>query len=102
MLLVLLGGIDPLEGRAQSVFVFIHANVIDGVTEHVLEDATVIVRDGRIESIQTEATTLPEDAEVIDDEQAADNARAAELGLAYETSTGRAAAPAPGPEGATA
>jgi len=66
MLLVLLGGIDPLEGRAQSVFVFTHANVIDGVTEHVLEDATVIVRDGRIESIQTEATTLPEDAEVID------------------------------------
>ncbi len=66
MLLVLLGGIDPLEGRAQSVFVFIHANVIDGVTEHVLEDAIVIVRDGRIESIQTEATTLPEDAEVID------------------------------------
>ena len=66
MLLVLLGGIDPLEGRAQSVFVFTHANVIDGVTQHVLEDATVIVRDGRIESIQTEATTLPEDAEVID------------------------------------
>ncbi len=66
MLLVLLGGIDPLEGRAQSVFVFTHANVIDGVTEQVLEDATVSVRNGRIESIQTEATTLPEDAEVID------------------------------------
>ena len=42
-----------------------------------------------------------EDAEVIDEEQAADNARANELGLAYETSTGRAA-PAPVPEGATA
>ncbi len=66
MLVVLLGGGGALEGRAQSAFVFTHANVIDGVTEQVLEDATVVVRDGRIESIETEATTLPEDATVID------------------------------------
>jgi len=43
-----------------------------------------------------------EDAEVIDEEQAADNARAAEMGLAYETSTGRASAAVPATEGATA
>ena len=36
------------DGFAQGVVVFTHANVIDGVTERVVEEATVIVRDGRI------------------------------------------------------
>ena len=66
VLVVLLGGFSVLEGRAQGVFAFTHANVIDGVTEQVVEDATVLVRDGRIESIETGATTVPEDAEVVD------------------------------------
>ena len=66
MLVVLLAVVGPLEGSAQGVYVFTHANVIDGVTEQVVEDATVIVRDGRIESIRTDAPALPEEAQIID------------------------------------
>ena len=42
----------------------IHANVIDGVADEVLRDATVLVRGGRIESVGRVA--VPEASEVLD------------------------------------
>ena len=55
-----------LDGFAQGAVVFTNANVIDGVTERVVEGATVIVREGRIESVETGVAAMPEGAEVID------------------------------------
>lgn len=43
-----------------------HANVIDGVADTVLRDATVIVRGGRIERIARGTVDVPSDAQVID------------------------------------
>lgn len=43
-----------------------HANVIDGVADTVLRDATVIVRGGRIERIVRGTVDVPADAQVID------------------------------------
>ena len=49
-----------------SAFVIIHANVIDGVSDQPLRDATVIVRNGKIEDVRTGSVSLPEGATVID------------------------------------
>ncbi|HWQ35706.1 MAG TPA: amidohydrolase family protein, partial [Blastocatellia bacterium] len=57
------------EARSQagsSLLVITHANVIDGVANEPLRDATVIVRDGRIENIAAGAVSLPTGATVID------------------------------------
>lgn len=51
---------------AAEILVLTHSNVIDGVSAQPLRDATVIVRDGRIESISTGAAALPANATVID------------------------------------
>jgi len=40
-----------LMAQTSSVIVFEHANVIDGVSPEPIRDATVVVRDGKIESI---------------------------------------------------
>ncbi|MEK6320189.1 MAG: amidohydrolase family protein [Acidobacteriota bacterium] len=50
----------------KSYFVITHANVIDGVSPAPLNDATVIVRDGRIEKVATGRVELPVGATVID------------------------------------
>lgn len=49
-----------------SAFVIIHANVIDGVSDQPLRDATVFVRDGKIEDVVAGSTSVPAGATVID------------------------------------
>ncbi len=44
----------------------IHANVIDGISAQPLHDATVVVRDGHIESVSTGKMEIPAGATVID------------------------------------
>ena len=60
--LVLVGslfGVSPgsIVGQPQETtqVVFVHANVIDPLADAPLSDATVVVHDGRISSIQTGA-----------------------------------------------
>jgi imidazolonepropionase-like amidohydrolase len=50
----------------QQTFVFTHANVIDGVSKEPLRDATVVVKDGRIESVNSPANAVPGGATTID------------------------------------
>ena len=66
LLIIALCSLGVLDGLAQGTFVLTNANVIDGVTERVVEGATVIVREGRIESIEAGAAMVPGGAEVID------------------------------------
>jgi imidazolonepropionase-like amidohydrolase len=47
-------------------FVIIHANVIDGISDQPLRDATVFVRNGKIENVVPGSTALPAGATVID------------------------------------
>lgn len=49
-----------------SLLVITHASVIDGVANEPLRDATVMVRDGRIENIATGAVSIPAGATVLD------------------------------------
>jgi len=51
--------------ESKSYFVITHANVIDGVSSAPLRDASVIVRDGRIEKVAGKLE-LPPGATVID------------------------------------
>lgn len=52
---------------AQSeTIVIINANVVDGVTDRVLENATLVLSDGKIQSIRTERSPLPAGATVLD------------------------------------
>ena len=56
-------------GRAQTnetSLVLVHANLIDGISSEVARDATIVVRDGRIESAGTKTPALPAGAEVVD------------------------------------
>lgn len=52
--------------QARNVLVITHANLIDGFSAAPIRDATVIVRDGRIESVVTGKTELPPGATVMD------------------------------------
>jgi imidazolonepropionase-like amidohydrolase len=54
------------QAEAKTHLVIIHANVIDGISAAPIKDATVIVRDGRIESISSGKTERPAGATVID------------------------------------
>src|SRR5262245_61422447 len=47
-------------------FVITHANVIDGVSSAPIKDATVIVREGKIEKVATGNLEVPEGTAVID------------------------------------
>lgn len=49
-----------------QTFVFTHANVIDGVSKEPLRDATVVVKDGRIESVNSPGNAIPAGATAID------------------------------------
>ena len=52
---------------AQSpIIVLTHANVIDGIGNEPLRDATVTIRDGKIASVSTGSATTPAGAQVID------------------------------------
>lgn len=52
-------------GQTNSVLVFEHANVIDGVSAEPMRDVTVVVRDGKIEAVGTTVPNVPASAEHI-------------------------------------
>ena len=56
----------PSQAQARNVLVITHANVIDGISNEPIRDATVIVRDGRIQSVATGRTEIPTGATVMD------------------------------------
>jgi imidazolonepropionase-like amidohydrolase len=49
-----------------NVLAITHANLIDGVADAPINDATVLIRDGRIESVVVGKTDLPSGATVLD------------------------------------
>ncbi len=49
-----------------QTFVFTRANVIDGISKEPLRDATVVVKDGRIDSVNPSANGVPAGATRID------------------------------------
>lgn len=55
-----------LDAQTSSVIVFEHANVIDGVSSEPLHDATVVVRDGKIEYVGVPAHNFPDTAQHVD------------------------------------
>ena len=57
----------PLEAAAQNeTLAFINANVIDGVAAEPIANATVVVADGKIRSVEAGNVPLPSGARVID------------------------------------
>jgi imidazolonepropionase-like amidohydrolase len=64
---LLLGAIPcAAQSPSSPPLAIVHANVIDGVSPQALRDATVIVRDGRIESVTTGSAPIPAGAAVLD------------------------------------
>jgi len=51
---------------ALQVFVFTHANVIDGVSKDPIRDAVVVVSDGRIDRVGPAGSAIPPGATVLD------------------------------------
>ena len=72
LLVVLLGAAlsgssqQPSTSENSSLLVITHANLIDGVSAQAMRDATVIVRDGRIENVSTGPVEIPAGATVVD------------------------------------
>jgi hypothetical protein len=62
------GLITPVASKAQAspYFVITHANVIDGVSATQVRDATILIRDEKIESIVTGNVNIPRGASVLD------------------------------------
>jgi imidazolonepropionase-like amidohydrolase len=58
-------GTAPARAVVRAV-VLLHANVIDGVSDAPIRDATIVLRDGRISSIGAAPASLPAGAETID------------------------------------
>lgn len=59
--------VSPATAQARaSVLVLRHANVIDGLSPRPIQDATVVVRDGRIESVSVGSVKTPDGATVFD------------------------------------
>jgi imidazolonepropionase-like amidohydrolase len=56
----------PSQAQASPYFVITHANLIDGVSAAPIGDATVFIRDGRIEIVVTGKAELPRGASVLD------------------------------------
>jgi imidazolonepropionase-like amidohydrolase len=50
----------------ETVLVLVHANLIDGVSSEPAQDATIVVRGARIESVGPKPASLPAGAEVVD------------------------------------
>ena len=67
LLLVCVGVFAPVHSQSQaSSLAIIHANMIDGVSAAPIRDATLLIRDGRIESISTSHTEIPSGISVFD------------------------------------
>ena len=62
---VLILSTESVSQSKDNIIVFINVNVIDGVSDKVLEDASIVVADGKIKEISTGKTNT-EDAKVID------------------------------------
>jgi imidazolonepropionase-like amidohydrolase len=71
-LLLLLTAVIPAPGpqaysqKSPTPLVIAHANLIDGLSAHPVRDATVIVRDGKIDTVATGPVELPAGATVLD------------------------------------
>lgn len=67
---LLLGGLLAwpwvLAAQTSQVIVFEHTNVIDGVSPEPIRDGTVVVRDGKIESISPSGRNPAPSAERVD------------------------------------
>ncbi len=57
---------QPSQGQAKTFLVITHANLIDGLSAAPINDATVIVHEGRIESVATGKAEVPAGATVLD------------------------------------
>ena len=69
LLLVAMFGVLPVWPQAPAgsqLLVLTNANVIDGVSEKAIRQATVIVRDGKIVSVAATSTNIPHYATVLD------------------------------------
>ncbi len=62
---VLILSTESVSQSKDNIIVFINVNVIDGVSDKVLKDASIVVADGKIKEISTGKTNT-EDAKVID------------------------------------
>ena len=56
----------PSQAQAPYSLIITHANLIDGVSAAPISDATVFIRDGRIEKVVTGKAELPTGATVLD------------------------------------
>jgi imidazolonepropionase-like amidohydrolase len=68
LLLISTGTFAPIHSQSQpaSILAITHANVIDGIAAAPIKDATVLIRDGRIESISISKTEIPSGVSVLD------------------------------------
>ena len=55
-----------IAGAQSETLVLTNANVLDGVTDQIRENATLIIRNGKIQTITTGEPSMPDDATVID------------------------------------
>lgn len=67
LLATVVAPVSAAAAQAQpNVLVLTHANVIDGLSPRPIHDATVVVRDGRIESVTVGSVKTPDGATVFD------------------------------------
>jgi imidazolonepropionase-like amidohydrolase len=67
LLLMCAGAFAPVHSQSQaSSLAIIHANLIDGISATPIRDATLLIRDGRIESVSTTKTEIPSGISVFD------------------------------------
>jgi len=69
LLLIKLLNVSSLGSQSQTkpaLLAITHANVIDGISSQPIRNATVLVRDGRIESILANSTNIPPGAATLD------------------------------------
>lgn len=67
LLLMCAGAFAPVHSQSQaSSLAIIHANLIDGISGTPIRDATLLIRDGRIESVSTTKTEIPSGISVFD------------------------------------
>jgi imidazolonepropionase-like amidohydrolase len=59
-------GAAPATARAQDVLVITNANVIDAVSAQPIANATIVIRDGRIERVERGAIAPPAGATILD------------------------------------
>jgi imidazolonepropionase-like amidohydrolase len=68
VLLISTGTFAPIHSQSQpaSILAITHANVIDGIAAEPLRDATLLIRDGRVESVSTSKIEIPSGVAVLD------------------------------------